>query len=209
MIASVAVPWHQLPAEPRWLDADLGPAGVLVGEEQPGLPVVARLFRPRPTSVAVFAANPIGQLLTVRTLVAGARVVVLTARPAPWAALRDRLPGGSKRLLVGPPNTPVPPAGTPYEPALIVDELDPGMPVPRRETGPWRTVLTLRQQLSTQIIASLRGHDLLVLQRVPEQAVEPLRAAAGISRQDARWLPEMPDGMVALVAGGQLRFARL
>ena len=52
-------------------------------------------------------------------------------------------------------------------------------------------------------------HDLLVLQRIPEQAVEPLRAAAGISRRDARWLPEMPDGMVALVGGGQLRFARL
>jgi len=60
--------------------------------------------------------------------------------------------------------------------------------------------------LTAQQAAAMPAYDLLILHRVPAQAIEPLRAATGLSARSAKWLPRMPDDVVALVAGGHARY---
>ncbi len=94
-------------------------------------------------------------------------------------------------------------------PWLLVDEADPGAPPAGHEPGPWQAVATVQPQLTPQLVGSVRAYDLLLLHGVASQAVEPLRAATGISERSARWLSRMPDDVVALVAGGEARYAVL
>ncbi len=203
-----AVPTHTLPAD-GWLATPLRSAGVPFGLEEPGSIAGLRLFRPKPTTIGLFAGPAVSRLLVVRALGAGATVCVITPHPARWARLREQLPGAAARLAVLPPTATVPAGSALPLPALILDEVDGGAPTPRRQLGAWQTSVTAQPQLSPQLLATLRTYDGLVLQRVPEPAAEHVRSATGLSARSARWLPRMPDDVVALISGAEATFTTL
>lgn len=208
MSRPVAMPWHGMPAEPRLLDIPNGPAGLVVGYEAPGVPAVVRLFRARPTAVAVIGSEPVGRLLVAQALAAGAQVAIQTDRPAYWAVLREVCPPRAA-LTTQPPGAPTPPPGTPHRPSLVVDDVAAGAQVPHREGGRWQAVVALHGQLVPNLVPSLRGYDLVVTHRLAREVVEQVRAATDLSAGDARWLPEMPEQVVALISQGSPRFVRL
>jgi len=198
---------HSAGAAPAWLDTPVGPAGIAYGVEQPGLPVLLRLFRSRPTTVGLFGPAELAALLAMRAVGAGAQVCVRTPRPAPWAAVQSLAPGPGPWVTLVPPGSTPPVPGGGRLPWLLVDELAPGESATRHEPGPWQAAVTVYPSLTAQQAAALPAYDLLILHRVPAQAVEPLRAATGLSQRSAKWLPRMPDDVVALVAGGHARYA--
>ena len=197
---------HAAPAA-GWLDTPVGPVGISLGMEQPGVPALVRLFRPRPTAVGIFGSAVLARLLAVRALGAGAEVCVLTPHPAPWAALLPLAPSSAPWITLLPPGSAVPASGTGRLPWLLIDEADPGAAPARHEPGPWQAVVTVQPPLAPNLVGSVRGYDLLMLQGVASQAVEPLRAATGISERSAKWLSRMPDDVVALIAGAEARYA--
>ncbi|HEX5495462.1 MAG TPA: hypothetical protein VFX70_12905 [Mycobacteriales bacterium] len=199
---------HSLP-EPAAvrLDPALVRGGLIVGQEGRE-PLVLRLFRARPTRIGLFASGYVAALLGYRALAMGARVVVVTARQPSWSALVRAAPVGPAWVNLVPPDSPVPPAGTMLRPVLVIDDVGP-VAKPRREAGPWQAVVTLRPYLTPQAVDPLRGHDLLVMQRMAAEAVGPVRAAFGLPADAAQWLPRMPDGTVALAERGRLRFVNL
>ncbi|MEN3356728.1 MAG: hypothetical protein V7637_710 [Mycobacteriales bacterium] len=203
-----AVPTHTLPAD-DWLAAPLRSAGLPFGVEEPGVLAGLRLFRPTPTAIGLFAGPAVSRLLVVRALAVGATVCVVTPHPARWAALREQLPGAAALLAVLPPTATVPAGSALPLPALILDEVDGGIPAPRRQLGAWQASVTAQPQLSPQLLATLRSYDGLVLQRVPEPAAEHVRTATGLPERSARWLPRMPDDVVALIAGAEATFTTL
>jgi hypothetical protein len=207
-LSAHSLPAHSLPAD-GWLVAPLRPGGVPFGTADQGVPARLRLFRARPTSIGVFAGPKVTRLLVARALGAGATVCVVTAQPAPWGQVRDRLPAAAARLAVLPPTAAIPTGADLPLPALVLDELDGGQPPPRRSLGGWQTSVTAQPQVSPQLLATLRSYDGLVLQRIPEPAAEHVRTATGMPATSARWLPRMPDDVVALIAGPSAVFSTL
>ncbi len=69
----------------------LGEAGLMVGRNRHGDPAVVRLFRSRPTRVLLVGGVSGAQLVAMRALGMGARVVVRTDRPSAWEQLVHRL----------------------------------------------------------------------------------------------------------------------
>jgi hypothetical protein len=200
---------HHAPVAPSWLDIPVGPAGIALGLERPGVPALARLFRPRPTTVGVFGSAVLARVIALRAFGAGAHVCVVTPRPAPWAALYPLAPTPGPWLTLLPPGSEVAEPGTGRLPWLLIDEAGQGVLPARYEPGPWRAAVTAHPPLAPQAVGSVRSYDLLVVSRVAGPAVEPLRAATGLPERSAKWLSRMPDEVVALIAGGEARYATL
>jgi hypothetical protein len=191
-------------ASPAWLDVPLGPAGIALGMEQPGVPALVRLFRSSPTTVGVFGPAVLARLLALRALGAGAQVCVRTPHPAPWAALQ---PLAGPWLTILPAGSPLPTGGTTWLPWLLVDEVDEAAPAARHEPAGWQAAATVHPPLTPPAIGSVRSYDLLMVHGVASQAIEPLRAATGIPDHSAKWLSRMPAEVVALIADGEVRYA--
>jgi hypothetical protein len=208
MIRAPALAEHAAPA-PGWLDAPIGPAGIALGMEQPGVPALVRLFRSSPTTVGVFGPAVLARLLALRALGAGAQVCVRTPHPAPWAALQPLPAGAAPWLTILPAGSPLPAGGTGWLPWLLIDEVDPAAPPARHQPAAWQAAVTVQPPLTPAALGSVRSYDLLLLHGVASQAVEPLRAATGIAEHSAKWLSQMPAEVVALVADGAVRYAVL
>jgi len=207
MTRAPALAEHAAPS-PGWLDTPVGPAGIALGMEQPGVPALVRLFRSSPTRVGVFGPGVLARLLVLRALGAGAQVCVRTPHPAPWAALQPLArPNAAPGLTILPAGSPLPDGGISWLPWLLVDEVDPAAPPARHEPAAWQAAVTVQPPLTPAAIGSVRSYDLLLVHGVAEQAVEPLRAATGISEGGAKWLSRMPAEVIALIAGGEVRYA--
>jgi hypothetical protein len=206
MTRAPALAEHAAPS-PGWLDAPVGPAGIALGMEQAGVPALVRLFRSSPTTVGVFGPAVLARLLVLRALGAGAQVCVRTPDPAPWAALQPLAPGDAPWLTILPPGSPLPAGGTAWLPWMLVDEVGRAVPPVRHQPGAWQAAVTVQPPLTPAAIDSVRSYDLLMVHGVASQAVEPLRAATGLAERGAKWLSRMPPEVVALIAGGEVRYA--
>jgi hypothetical protein len=209
MTRAPALAQYAPPARGAWLDAPAGAAGIPLGMEQPGVPALVRLFRPQPTTAAIFGPAVLARLLAMRALTAGAQVCVLTPQPGPWTALHQVAPSSAPWLTLLPPGSEVPTPGAGLLPWLLIDDAEPGATSTLPALGPWQAAVTSQPPLAPHAVGSARSYDLLVLHGVASQAVDPLRAATGISERSAKWLGQMPDDVVALIAGGEARYAKM
>jgi hypothetical protein len=199
---------HLLPvaALPQ-LDVPLAAGGLVLGQSRPGQPVVVRLFGNRPTYVGIFAAAYVGRLLAFRSLAVGAQVTVLTPRPVSWQSLVGAAP--RRRVTLDRPGQPAPAGNTAVRPLLLGEDVGAGEAPLRRDLSAWQTQLQLRPYVTPQLIAPMRSYDLVVLQRVPPEAVRPIQLAFGLPADTARWFAQLPDDMVAALAGGRVQFVNL
>ena len=184
------------------LDLPSGPAGVVVGLDGSGAPVLLRLFRPRPTRVTVLGGMYLVRLLVLRAFAFGARVVVQTGRSPAWHGWPTWVTGRGDRLLFAPAAEAVTAAGTPQSPVLVVQDTghmpSAAPPVP----GPWQTHLTVLPQLTAYGFGALVDTDVLMMQRLrPDEALAAggaLRLGPGVTEA----LGAVPDDMVALRGSG-------
>lgn len=199
------VPVGSLPA----LDVPVRQGGLVVGQDPSGQPVILRLFRPAPVRIAVFGAGYFATLLSFRALAQGAQVVVVTARPARWAALVHAAPPGPAWVAVVPPASATPPAGSVLRPSLLVEDVEVGQGGIRHDLGSWQAALTLEPAVTDATIPAIRAFDLVVLARPTVAALRPLREVFRLPAEAVRWLPQMPDDVLALAAPGRCAFLRV
>lgn len=184
------------------LELPLGESGLMVGTNRHGGGVTVRLFGPGPTRVLLVGGVRAAQLMALRALALGARVVVRTSRPRAWEPF-VRGVGGAVPLV--PPGRPVGGApGSPLRPLLLV--ADGG--APPAEAGPWCSVLLLRDELVAGDGPVLARADLAILQPLDAGEAALAGAALGLGGS-AQWLTRIRDDMVAMVNRRALRWALL
>lgn len=193
---------------PPALDLPSATAGLMVGANRHGAALTIRLFRPATTRVLLVGGVAAAQLLVLRALALGARVVVQTGRPRVWEPFVRGVGtlGGGVPLL--PPGRPVGGApGSPLHPLLVVVDVGPVPP----EAGPaaaWQSVLVVRDELTPADTQALARADLAILQPLDPEEAALAGAALGLGGS-AEWLTRIRDDMVAVVNRRALRWALL
>ncbi|WP_433530933.1 type VII secretion protein EccE [Micromonospora sp. CA-263727] len=185
-----------------------GSAGLMVGANRHGEPVTVRLFRPESTRVMLVGGVPAAQLVTMRAMALGARVVVQTARPQAWEPFVRGLgtPGGTIPLV--PPGRPVDgEPGTPLTPVLVVLDAPPP-PTGPRPGAAWQATLLVRDALTPADADALGRADLAVLPPLSRAEAAVAGTALGLG-DSAEWLTRIRPDMVAVVNRRALRWALL
>ncbi|MCW3838861.1 type VII secretion protein EccE [Micromonospora yasonensis] len=195
-------------AELDGLELPVGESGVMVGANRHGGAVTVRLFGPGTIRLLLVGGVRAAQLMALRALALGARVVVQTARPRAWEPFVRGVgaPGGAVPLV--PPGRPVGGApGSPLQPLLVVVDAGPVPP----EVGPaaaWQSVLVVRDELIPADSAALARADLAILQPLDPAEAALAGTALGLGGS-AEWLTRIRDDMVAVVNRRALRWALL
>jgi type VII secretion protein EccE len=190
------------------LELAVGNAGLMLGNNRHGAPVVVRLFRPEQTRVLLIGGVRCAQLVALRAMALGARVVVQTARPQAWEPFvrGAAVPGAS--IAVVPPGRALDiPPGTALHPLLVVVDVGPVGPDNRPGRG-WQATLVVRDEFSPVDVDVASRADLLVLQ--PLRADEAALAGSALGLGDAaQWLTRIRPDMVGVVNRRAVRWAAL
>jgi type VII secretion protein EccE len=198
-------------AEPTGLDLlelSVGNAGLMIGTNRHGAPVVARLFRPEPTRALLAGRLAAAQLLAMRALALGANLAIETARPHAWEPFLRAVAGPGQTIPVTPPgrHAPAPPA-SPFAPLLVI--VDAGaVPTEDRPGSGWQASLVVRDGLGPGEVDALSHADLAVLQHLRPGEAASAGAALGLG-ENAGWLSRMRRDMVAVVHRRSVRWALL
>jgi type VII secretion protein EccE len=190
------------------LELPVDAAGLMVGTNRHGAPVLARLFRAEPTRAMVIGGVRCAQLIAVRAMALGARVVVQTARPYAWEPFVRGVSTPGETIAVIPPGRPVPAApGSSLYPLLVVVDVGP-VAADGLTGGGWQANLVVRDELTTVDTDALGRVDLVVLQ--PLRPDEAALAGATLGLGDAAgWLTRIRPDMVGVVNRRTVRWALL
>ncbi|MFI7022917.1 type VII secretion protein EccE [Micromonospora sp. NPDC049900] len=185
-----------------------GSAGLMLGTNRHGGPVTVRLFRPESTRVMLVGGVPTAQLVAVRAMALGARVVVQTTRPHAWEPFVRGVGVPGRVIPLVPPDGPTegPPA-TPLSPVLVVRDAPPPPPGPR-PGAPWQTIMLVRDELTSADADALARADLAVLSPLSRAGSAVAGGALGLG-DAAQWLARARPDMVAVVNRRALRWALL
>ncbi|MFI5915509.1 type VII secretion protein EccE [Dactylosporangium sp. NPDC051541] len=181
-------------------EAVFGGDGVMLGVDRHRAPLVVRLFRPEPTRVALVGGVRCAQMVVLRALAVGARVLVQSARPQTWEPFLRALGNVESLSLIASGPVPDPPPATATSPQLLL--LDVG-PVPGQANpileSPWRTMLFLRNELTTADSDLLIRSDLTLLQPLTPPEAD---LAAGVLdlHESHDWFIRVGPAMLAVVA---------
>jgi type VII secretion protein EccE len=198
-----------LPAEVvDGLRLTVGVTGLMLGHNRAGEPVVARLFRPEQTRALLIGGVRCAQLLALRAMALGARVVVQTARPQVWEPFTRGAAVPGESIAVVPPGRAVEiPAGSALHPLLVVVDVGPVGADTRPGAG-WQATLVVRDDFTPADVDVASRADLLVLQPLRPDEAALVGAAVGLG-EAAQWLTRIRPDMVGLVNRRAVRWAAL
>ncbi len=190
------------------LDLPVGGAGLMLGSNRHGAPVVARLFRSEQTRALLVGGVRGAQLVALRAMALGARVVVQTARPQAWEPFVRGVSVPGEGIAVVPPGRvlDVPP-GTALLPLLVVVDVGPvGI-----DTGAgrgWQSTLVVRDEFTPVDVDVAARADLLILQPLRPDEAALAGSALGLG-EAADWLTRIREDMVGVVNRSAVRWALL
>ncbi|MFD1325165.1 type VII secretion protein EccE [Micromonospora sonneratiae] len=188
-------------------DLSLGMAGLMLGANRHGVAVTAQLFRAKATRVVLVGGVRAAQLVVLRAMALGARIVVQTTRPRAWEPFvrGSSTPG---EICVIPPARPVDgPAGTPLSPLLVVIDTGPVAADPQPGPG-WHATLVVRDEMTSADIDVMSRADLAILQPLRPNEATLAGAALGLG-DSAELLTRIRADMVGVVNRRSLRWALL
>ncbi|MFD1081428.1 type VII secretion protein EccE [Micromonospora andamanensis] len=189
------------------LELPYGAAGLKLGANRHGHAVTVRLFRPESTRLVLVGGVPVAQLVAVRAMALGARVIVQTGRPHVWERFVRGVGGPDGPVPLIPPDRPVPgEPGTPLKPVLVVLDAPP-LAGPRPGTT-WQTTLLVRDVLTSADADALSRADLAVLRPLSQAEATVAGNALGLG-DAAELLTRIRHDMVAVVNRRALRWALL
>ncbi|MFY1691705.1 hypothetical protein [Plantactinospora sp. WMMB782] len=202
------------------LSLDVDAVGVLLGRDAANQPVLVRLFRPEPLTVAFVGDWWTAQLLVFRCLGHGARVAVdavdavvpaaagTIATLAHWLAL-DRTAGGAGDRVWRSAYPGGDEPADPTRPLLRLRDVGVHGPERRPPTRAWETRLTVLPRLTPAGVPALAGADVVLAQRLTRPEAELVGSALALPRPVWSALTTMDNEMVAAFGGGAVRYAWL
>lgn len=190
------------------LDLPIGSAGLMLGANRHGSAVVARLFRAETTRVVLIGGVRAAQLIALRAMALGARIVVQTARPRAWEPFVRGASGPGSPIALIPPGRPVGgPPGSQLQPLLVV--VDVGPVAADSQPGPgWQASLVVRDELAPVDVDAVSRADLVVLQPLRSHEAQLAGMALGLG-DSADWLTRIRADMVGVINRRVLRWALL
>ncbi|GGQ70566.1 type VII secretion protein EccE [Couchioplanes azureus] len=190
------------------LELPISNAGLMIGTNRRGEPVIARLFRPEQTRALLIGGVRCAQLVSLRAMALGARVVVQTARPQAWEPFVRGAAVPGESIAVIPPGRAVDmPHGSALHPLLIV--LDVGPVGADSRPGPgWQTTLVVRDGFTSADADVATRADLLLVQPLRADEAELVGATLGLG-ETATWLTQIRADMVGVINRRAVRWAAL
>jgi type VII secretion protein EccE len=200
---------HALPAAVvDGLDLPVGASGLMLGTNRHGQPVIARLFRQEQTRAMLVGGVRCAQLLALRAMALGARVVVQTARPQAWEPfVRGAAVPGESIAVVPPAREIQIPPGSALHPLLVIVDVGPVGAETRQGAG-WQTTLVVRDDFSLADVDVASRADLLLLQPLRPEEANLVGTALGLG-DAAQWLTRIRPDMLGLVNRRAVRWAAL
>ncbi|HEY0002493.1 MAG TPA: type VII secretion protein EccE [Actinoplanes sp.] len=190
------------------LHLPVGAAGLMLGNNRSGKPVIARLFRPEQTRALVVGGVRCAQLLTLRAMALGARVVVQTARPRAWEPFVRGAAVPGESIAVVPPGRAIEIApGSALHPLLVVVDIGP-VGADNRPGAGWQATLVVRDEFAAADVDVASRADLLVLQPLRPEEATLLGGALGLG-EVAQWMTRIRPDMVGVVNRRAVRWAAL
>jgi hypothetical protein len=176
--------------------------GLILGMDRRQSPVLVRLFRPRPTRVALVGGVWAGQLVAFRALALGARAIVVTFDPYAWQGFGERATGQADRVSIITAEQPLALTGSVRQPVLVIYDqgvMGANQPQP---LGPWQTQLTILRRLDQAGVSAVRDSDLVMLQRLTGPEATLAGTVLRLPAPSTQFLQVMANDVVALVGGG-------
>jgi ESX secretion system protein EccE len=144
-------------------------SGLIIGETDDHQAAAIDLLREEPTRAVVLGSLNLARTMAFRCLGLGARVLVSTWRPAPWAALAHAAGVGPDLLgMVGDGRVEAPDADEAM-PLLVVQDHGSAPQETRIAAAPWRATLHVLNGLHPLTQHLLASADVLVLQQMDQR----------------------------------------
>ncbi|MFI5894271.1 type VII secretion protein EccE [Actinoplanes sp. NPDC051513] len=186
----------------------VGTSGLMLGRNRQGNPVVTRLFRPEQTRVLLVGGVRCAQLISLRAMALGARVVVQTARPQAWEPFVRGAAVPGESIAVVPPGRAFEIApGSALHPLLVVVDVGP-VGADNRPGAGWQATLVVRDDFGAADVDVASRADLLVLQPLRPDEATLLGGALGLG-EVAQWMTRIRPDMVGVVNRRAVRWAAL
>lgn len=185
-----------------------GGAGLVIGHDRRHAPLVLGLFRPEPTRVVLVGGVRCAQLLVLRAMALGARVLIETARPAVWQTFVQGCGVGPDVVAFGSPGSRPRLPATPGRPQLIMSDVGSTVGQDIAISGGWRAIVVLRDEVTAWDIDMLTSADLVVMQPLTHVEAALVASVIGLTQAQS-WLSQIGPEMVAVAGQGRLRWAVL
>jgi hypothetical protein len=183
-------------------------SGLMLGRNRHGNPVVIRLFRPEQTRALLIGGVRCAQLLSLRAMALGARVVVQTARPQAWEPFVRGAAVPGESIAVVPPGRAIEIApGSALHPLLVVVDVGP-VGADNRPGAGWQATLVVRDDFGAADVDVASRADLLLLQPLRPDEATLLGGALGLG-EVAQWMTRIRPDMVGVVNRRAVRWAAL
>nr|WP_242624917.1 type VII secretion protein EccE [Krasilnikovia cinnamomea] len=183
-------------------------AGLMLGTNRYGDPVVTRLFRPEQTRVLLVGGVRCAQLVALRAMAVGARVIVQTARPYAWEPFVRGAAVPGESIAVIPPGRAVEiPPGSALHPLLVIVDVGP-VGADNRPGAGFQATLVVRDEFGPADVDVASRADLLVVQPLHPDEASMLGPALGLG-DAAQWLTRIRADMVGVINRRAVRWAAL
>ncbi|AGL13949.1 type VII secretion protein EccE [Actinoplanes sp. N902-109] len=190
------------------LQLPVGNAGLMVGQNRHRDPVVARLFRPEQTRALLVGGVRCAQLMALRAMALGARVVVQTARPQAWEPFVRGAAVPGESIAVIPPGRAVEiPPGSALHPLLVIVDIGP-VGADNRPGAGWQATMVVRDDFSPADADVASRADLLLVQPLRPEEAQLVGAALGLG-ETAEWLTRIRADMLGVINRRAVRWAVL
>ena len=182
--------------------------GLMLGSNRHGSPVVIRLFRPEQTRALLVGGVRAAQLIALRAMALGARVVVQTARPQGWEPFVRGAAVPGESIAVVPPGRAFEIApGSALHPLLVVVDVGP-VGADNRPGAGWQATLVVRDEFTPVDVDVASRADLLLLQPLRPAEATLIGSALGLG-EVAQWMTKIRPDMVGVVNRRAVRWAAL
>jgi hypothetical protein len=189
------------------LSPSVGNTGLLIGRDTDRTPVLVPMFRPEPTRAVLIGGAWLARVVVFRCLALGARVLVRATDAGRWNGLGAVAANAPDRVSVVTGAQAV----TAYagEPVLHVADLGGRTGGDLPPGAGWQTLLTMADQLTEAVAATLPAADLVLVQRMWQQQAEYVASVRRVEPQAAAAVAALPDDRAVLLDGAGLRQVRL
>ncbi|WP_238016514.1 hypothetical protein KZZ52_27870 [Dactylosporangium sp. AC04546] len=188
------------------LRLSMGPAGVVVGRDRHGAPVVLRLFDRRPVHAVLLGPGAPAALLLWRVLATGAHADVRTNRPEAWRVLRERTP--ADRLRFPAPGEPAGQPGQAARPDRPLVEVADGVAPGPGPAQPWSARVVVAAGVAA-VAGPLRAADVVLVSRLAPDEAARAAAALDLDQPSTELLQRLDEDMFAVIGGGADRYVWL
>lgn len=189
------------------IDVSVGGAGLVIGTDQAGAPVVVPFFSSEPKEVVSIGSLGFAKLIAFRTLAVGAQVHVVTSRPASWNSMIRMSAGGSHAInLVR--EFPDVGRSTVTNPTLVLIDSDASVPGEDQLGAPYVTVLTSYGSLSQWNAQEILEADLTIFQPLTELEAKLVGKTLGMG-ETADVLAKLPADVITVVTRSSIQAARV